>query len=418
MTFIDLFAGCGGLSLGLLNAGWEGLFAIEKSPDAFDTFRHNLVDSPLEGFSWPAWLEIAPITTGELLATHANDLARMRGDVDLLAGGPPCQGYSFAGRRNHNDPRNKLYLEYLQVVNLVRPRFLLFENVRGFSTGFTVETEDGTWIKTTPHAELVAQELDELGYQVFAEALISSEVGIPQPRKRFVLLAVRHGDLVLGNIGVNNFFDLFRQTLPAFREDKGLSGREDTTTRMALSDLETRGRKLIDCLDSSVTGFIQVEYTEPSEPSPYQALMRIGMNEGAPPNSMRLAKHRPRTVEKFQYIMDNCPRGRTLSDENRARLNMKKHALTPLAADTLAATMTTLPDDFLHYSEPRILTVREMARLQSFPDWFAFQGHYTTGGKERRLKCPRYTQVGNAVPPLLAEAIGKALIDLTQEYHV
>jgi DNA (cytosine-5)-methyltransferase 1 len=88
---------------------------------------------------------------------------------------------------------------------------------------------------------------------------------------------------------------------------------------------------------------------------------------------------------------------------------MKKQAMTVLSSGHPGSTITTLPDDILHYSEPRILTVRENARLQSFPDWFRFLGKYTSGGKARRLDCPRYSQVGNAVPPLFAEAVGDIL---------
>src|SRR5258706_540076 len=98
-----------------------------------------------------------------------------------------------------------------------------------------------------------------------------------------------------------------------------------------------------------------------------------------------------------------------LSKLDRERLGLSKHRTFPMAPDKLAPTVTTLPDDVLHYSEPRILTVRESARLQSFPDWFKFRGKYTTGGDRRKKECPRYTQVGNAVPPLLAQAIGTGI---------
>jgi DNA (cytosine-5)-methyltransferase 1 len=91
-------------------------------------------------------------------------------------------------------------------------------------------------------------------------------------------------------------------------------------------------------------------------------------------------------------------------------LGMLKHRTVPMHPGKPAPTLTTLPDDILHYDEPRILTVREYARLQSFPDWFRFKGKYTTGGQSRRTECPRYTQVGNAVPPLLGRAIGDGLL--------
>jgi DNA (cytosine-5)-methyltransferase 1 len=104
-----------------------------------------------------------------------------------------------------------------------------------------------------------------------------------------------------------------------------------------------------------------------------------------------------------------------MNDENRETFGLLKYRIVPLDPNKPAPTVTTLPDDILHYSEPRVLTVRESARLQSFPDWFHFLGKYTTGGAMRIRECPRYTQVGNAVPPLLARAIGFTLTALLAE---
>ena len=107
-----------------------------------------------------------------------------------------------------------------------------------------------------------------------------------------------------------------------------------------------------------------------------------------------------------------------MDDESRKGYGLKKHRIYPMSDISPAPTITTLPDDVLHYSEPRILTVRESARLQSFPDWFQFKGKYTTGGDRRTKECPRYTQVGNAVPPYLARAIGSALGKALSEIDV
>ena len=130
------------------------------------------------------------------------------------------------------------------------------------------------------------------------------------------------------------------------------------------------------------------------------------------PSDMRIPRHSDLVRERFRAILDTCERGRSVSADDRDRLGLRKRATTPMSADLPSPTVTTLPDDIVHYDEPRILTVRENARLQSFPDWFSFRGPYTTGGKKRRLSCPRYTQVGNAVPPLLSEAIGEMLAGL------
>ena len=132
-------------------------------------------------------------------------------------------------------------------------------------------------------------------------------------------------------------------------------------------------------------------------------------SRGLAPNSLRIANHQAATKEYFKKVQSICRPGYCMSVSERKRAGTKKHSTTVLAPHLPAPTITTLPDDIVHYSEPRILTVRENARLQSFPDWFAFQGKYTTGGKQRKQECPRYTQVGNAVPPLLANAIGQML---------
>ena len=160
---------------------------------------------------------------------------------------------------------------------------------------------------------------------------------------------------------------------------------------------------------SDTDGFFQIRYKSRKCLSSYQRLMRSGVEDDFEPNSLRLPNHRPETIEKFQLILDECPRGKIVPKDFRKKHGMRKQCVTPLHPNRMAHTITTLPDDMIHYNEPRVLTVRENARLQSFPDWFEFHGKYTTGGKNRCKEVPRYTQVGNAVPPLMAEAIGLGL---------
>jgi DNA (cytosine-5)-methyltransferase 1 len=134
---------------------------------------------------------------------------------------------------------------------------------------------------------------------------------------------------------------------------------------------------------------------------------------------MRLAHHNATTTRKFKKLIDYCRTndrmGVKMNPDERRVLGNKKHTVAVLHPHEPSHTLTTLPDDLLHYSEPRILTVREYARLQSFPDWFEFRGKYTTGGKQRVQECPRYTQVGNAVAPFVAQVLGSALIGLLIE---
>ena len=368
-TFIDLFAGCGGLSLGLINSGWKGVFAIEKTPDAFSTLKLNLIDSAIDGFEWPNWLPCTEMMTSDLLSQHKSKLKKLRGNVDLIAGGPPCQGFSFAGRRNPSDPRNKLTEEYIELVNLVRPKYLLLENVKGFKTAFK-DTEKPAYSEVVKET---LRQLDWGGYTVFSSMLYASTFGVPQPRARFIMIAVRT-DIVTDE--TQQPFEQIEEYAQKFRDKRKLNGHQ-ITVKEAISDLEIGRKKLVESLDTK--GFKQIRYRQPKQMTAYQALMRKGMNPDEVPNSLRMARHRPATTSRFVEILNSCAKGKALSKEDRDRFNMKKQCFTPLHPNQISKTITTLPDDLLHYSEPRILTVRENARLQSFPDWFEFCGKYTTG---------------------------------------
>lgn len=398
-VFIDLFAGCGGLSLGLLQAGWKGLFAIERSPDAFSTLRHNLVDGARFEYEWPEWLPKTEHDIDTFLNSYRENLASLRGSVDLIAGGPPCQGFSPAGKRNPDDPRNRLAEKYIEVVNLVRPKFLLMENVRGFNSAFTKAAGGG---KSIPYSEIVKSRLEAIGYTVQAKVVRSVDFGVPQLRPRFILVATRK-DIPVSDNPLERLHSMREMHL----KSHGLPLHRRVTVRQAICDLEVNGKNLIETSDGGMRGFKQIVYESGDrKTSRFVRLMRKGCGAGFTPNCLRLPRHKPEVRERFAAILANCRRGVSLSQEDRDRFGLKKHSITPLSAELPSATITTLPDDILHYSEPRILTAREMARIQSFPDWFAFLGPYTTGGKLRKVTCPRYTQIGNAVPPLLATALG------------
>lgn len=185
MQYIDIFAGCGGLSLGLYNAGLHGIFAIEKNQDAFNTLRTNLIDNK-NHFSWVDWLNKSPHDIDELLEKNKDELISLRGTVDLVAGGPPCQGFSMAGQRKYDDSRNHLVYSYIKFINYIRPEFIFFENVRGITQKFR---ENDLSIK---YSDKIVDELESLGYSVSSKIIDMSEYGVPQSRKRFILIGSLH----------------------------------------------------------------------------------------------------------------------------------------------------------------------------------------------------------------------------------
>lgn len=402
-TFVDLFAGCGGLSLGMQAAGWRLRLAVEGHADAFATLRANLLDRPGSRASWIEGVPCQAHDITDLLSSHHDILKGMAGTVDAVVGGPPCQGFSLNGRRAADDPRNNLVHSYLEMVGLIEPRVVLLENVRGFTS--MKHSTEGTY------SAFVCDRLRALGYDVWSQVVAASDWGVPQRRRRFLLVAAKSGMLK----GINPF-ERLRVGRRAFLRDRDLPLDRPVTSGEAISDLQTTGSALVPDHEHGRDGYQQICYRDGRVGSAYQLLMRAGAD--TPPSDLRLPRHTSAVARKFGVMIETCRQGRSLSLDDRARLGILKRATTPMARDMVAPTVTTLPDDMVHYLEPRVLTVREMARLQSFPDWFSFKGPYTTGGKRRRIDCPRYTQVANAVPPLLGEAAGAMLKSLLLDAEI
>lgn len=394
-TCIDLFSGCGGMSLGLHMAGFRGIMGIEAHPHAFESYRHNLIDNPSIGMDWPAWLPLGPNNVVDLATNYTSHLAAMTGTVDLLAGGPPCQGFSMNGRRDPDDPRSRMVEAYLDFVALVRPRFVLLENVRGFQS--MPHAKGGTYAAAT------RERLSSLGYDSWADVLVASNWGVPQRRPRYICIAALRGSFS----GINPL-ERLKTNRRKFLAKRGL-GSGETSVADALSDLIADPHVSNDTTWEA-PGYPGIKRINPKTLTSYQRLMR--QHSIDQPSDRRLARHNEHVTDRMRNILESCERGRAISQADRLRLGIGKRSTTPLSPELPAPTVTTLPDDLIHYSDPRTMSVRELARIQSFPDWFSFKGPYTTGGARRKNDCPRYTQVGNAVPPLLAEAIGEVLFDL------
>jgi DNA (cytosine-5)-methyltransferase 1 len=394
-TYIDLFAGCGGLSLGLHHAGWQGLFAIEKSPDAFKTLKHNLIDRK-KHFDWPSWLPQGNHEIDEVLTKYKANLQNLHRKVDLVVGGPPCQGFSTAGLRKENDVRNGLIRSYLRFIMILKPKVLFFENVRGFTLKFEKNKSKGI-----AYSQYVLRALQFFGYEVKGKMVDFSKYGVPQKRVRFILVGIRKDIAKQDNLQAKVFFKNLAQNKREFLQSRGLP--QNPSLGSAISDL-LQENGLVDTPDRRP--FKSGIYANAR--SKYQKYLR-GNTEDNSPNSHSFPNHTPEVRKRFKYFLTKKNDNKNLHASVKKKYNINKHTIIPLTGNLVAPTITTLPDDYIHYKEPRILTVREYARIQSFPDWYEIQGKYTTGGNLRTQEVPRYTQIGNAIPPLFGEQSGLIL---------
>ena len=195
-------------------------------------------------------------------------------------------------------------------------------------------------------------------------------------------------------------FEMLRLDSEILLAENGLSRK--ATVGDAISDLLAENGLSV-CPDS--VGFKAGIYNSPK--SSYQSFLRGGKRLLRKiPDSHRFANHKESTKKLFFDLLMNAPRGVRLEGDKKKIYNLKKRGITVMGGDIPSPTLTSHPDDYVHYREPRILTVREYARIQSFPDWYEFKKNYTTGGLRRRYEVPRYTQIGNAIPPLFAYQIG------------
>lgn len=369
---IDVFAGAGGLSEGLLSAGINVAVAIEKHPHPALTCA----------FNHPSTTVVCD-DIAELEMDALSVLVRKRiraSNVDIVVGGPPCQGFSPAGLCNPNDPRNKLFREFVRVVDHFKPKVFLFENVPGF-----VKLYEGKAIQA------IVGHFRELGYKMHGipqdlakldefPLLDASHFGVPQRRKRFILVGWREGEIECD-------FEWPEKSHGPDSQTK----RKFVSTGQALSDLEflTAGH------ESHI-------YQPDRRITSYQSARRS--NTDTLFNHLA-TKHRADTVAMYRRLTQ----GGTIR-MIPAKFRSGKQTMSRLTEWDRSKAVLALPDDFVHYRRHRIPTVREMARLQSFDDDFVFLGKRTTSDKHRRVDVPQYTQVGNAVPPLLGRALGKAIL--------
>lgn len=446
LTAIDLFAGAGGLSLGLHAAGFEMLLAVESSPDAAETYFRNFRDASADRWighrreslldQISAGLAVAP--TSDVLQRIDAVRALLGGkELDLLAGGPPCQGFSLAGARDPADPRNALAHEFLSFVKELQPRAVLIENVEGIGYRFGGSNDHSVLAGVVHALQAVSP-----GYRVQVLELNARAYGIAQHRPRVLVVGVRQ-DVELSGIESGDFVpvDSDAQELSVYAALGDLS-REGYLWNAAAeypADLALARRLRF---DSDLRPPAAPD-SEAAHPANHEQRSHSAVVQKRFHLLLAMAAHRvhhsivslPRRIEGTELEAEIARRlaaaepaitfplairGTTIARSLQDLVNVLrevatlKHSQRALVATRPAPTMLSLPDDHVHYLEPRTLTVREVARIQSFPDSFVFCGKATTGGLARRVEVPQYTQVANAVPPVLAKAIGGRLRELLE----
>lgn len=344
MNAIDLFAGCGGLSKGFMDAGYHIIVGVDNDQAALNTFTLN----------HPGAVAInADLSKQETF----DEILRVAGDrsIDVIIAGPPCQGFSLTGPRNFDDKRNQLYLAVFEMVKQYNPKGFIIENVPGMATLYNGEI----------HAEIIKR-FRALGYNVESKILCAANYGVPQMRRRLIFMGIRK------DLGKPHFPE------PVVDEEHYVTCRE------AISDLPPRVTELGAEIDEYIM--------EPV--SDYQRKMRGDMT----------VLHNHVATNHTQMVKDTIalvPQGGNYKDLPPGVGESRKfnEAWTRYHGDKPSRTIDTGHRNHFHYEYNRVPTIRENARLQSFPDDFVFLGTRTQQNR----------QVGNAVPPLLGYHLGLAL---------
>lgn len=423
----DLFAGCGGLSLGFEQAGFTPVFVNELNDDARATYLANR-SYLLGGKPFNERKELHSADVSELDAERLSKIKETleglqigltfgpTANLDVLAGGPPCQGYSGIGHRRSYSvdkaelPSNRLYERMAFVIEQVRPRIFLFENVKGLlSSRWTSAGSKGEiWKDVYGRFERLGA---EHGYVVRWKLVHAKDYGVPQNRPRVLIVGFRT-DLVERLAGI---LRLDRHDEDAVRCGM-LPAHGDIAPNLEdiFGDLEdSQVDKQLRSQDFDL-GFATHFYPRPAE-GKWQKYFRPGDLAKAmhPLTEQEYSKHSAKVVAKFSAMINN---GGEIPQEFRTKKFAQR--VLPRRWNNHGPTITacSLADDYVHYGQPRSLTVREWARLQTFPDSYVFRGKRTTGGLRRAgnpregnfdREVPKYTQIGNAVPVKLAEAVAR-----------
>ena len=360
MNVIDLFCGCGGFSHGFEEAGFNIALGIDLWEDATITFKHNHPNAKVIN------KDIVETSTEELL-----EAAGLSADqVDVIIGGPPCQGFSISGKRLIDDPRNKLYKSFVQIVSEIKPKVFVMENVPGLLSmaGGTIKNQ-------------ILEDFEEIGYFVSVRQLTASDYGVPQSRKRVFFVGVNP----------NKLHNTLAFPFPEATHGDSPELIPNVTCEDALSDL--------DFISETEMLPEKTEYARAAV-TDYQKLMRK--------DSTFLLNHVATIhTQKTRSIIAMVPDGGNYKDLPEELWSTRKvHiAWTRMDSKKPCFTIDTGHNHHFHYRANRVPTVRESARIQSFPDTFEFIG----------IKTSQLKQVGNAVPPLLAKAVAESVIEVLEK---
>lgn len=350
LNAIDLFAGCGGLSKGFMDAGFNIIVGVDNDQAALNTFAQN------HNGAIALNADLSQQETFDKIKKIAG-----KRTIDVIIAGPPCQGFSLTGPRNFDDKRNKLYLAVIEMVRQYQPKAFIIENVPGMATLYKGEIKNE-----------ILKRFNQMGYNIECKVLCAADYGVPQIRKRLIFMGIRND---IGN--------------PSFPQAR-FSKKQYRTCRDAISDLPA----LENDIGEDECSYSRAPITE------YQKMMRGNCN----------ILHNHLGTNHTKMVKDTIalvPEGGNYKDLPPGWGESRKFhmAWTRLNGNAPARTVDTGHRNLFHYEYNRIPTVRESARIQSFPDDFVFTG----------TKTQQSRQVGNAVPPLLGQALAKAIIKIVEE---
>jgi DNA (cytosine-5)-methyltransferase 1 len=429
---VDLFCGAGGMSEGIIQAGFDIAFSSDINPQVEVTYkaRHKQLGltQGVDTFYYRG--DIKDIS-GDFIMSKIKELPKYNGipnlGIDAIFGGPPCQGFSRNGeRKGPDDPRNFLFKEYVRVISQLKPNYVVMENVEGFTDtkleGFVGLTGVQYFGDDSLAPRLLEKELNLCGYKVIKPRLLdASDYGVPQSRHRAIFIAYKNGLAepayptpivdkkhkvsVMDAIG-----DLLLETKPTTLsrfEKESIKGRTPSfvTGKPIRAKCESN-------MDLSKLTPVVIErfslYKQGQTSSELRKdILKSGIDLSNKPALVKLCCDE--LGMKESTVIKEFSSGKATKKEVDVLLT-KKNVRTRLSTSKTSPTVVTIADDYIHPTENRTFSVRELARLQSFDDSFVFLGKRTTGGKRRRVEIPQYTQVGNAVPPLLAKAIALQIL--------